>query len=100
MLKYIMHCHYILSDIKVQQKENILIDSLIICCFTPPSRIFHLYGDLTIAGEGLQNVGLCSVLRAFEQGRIFIVPQLPLHVTSFFPVSYDTYVELEDLFYP
>jgi hypothetical protein len=27
------------------------------------SRIFHLYGDVTIAGEGLQNLGLCSALR-------------------------------------
>jgi hypothetical protein len=38
------------------------------------SRIFHLYGDVTIAGEGLQNV--CSALKAFEQGGIFIVPYL------------------------
>jgi hypothetical protein len=30
----------------------------------------------TIAGEGLQNLGLCSALRAFEQGGIFIVPHL------------------------
>jgi hypothetical protein len=35
-----------------------------------------LYGDVTIAGEGLQNLGLCSALRAFEQGWIFIVPYL------------------------
>jgi hypothetical protein len=28
--------------------------------FTSRSRIFHLYGDVTIAGEGLQNLGLCS----------------------------------------
>jgi hypothetical protein len=40
------------------------------------SRIFHLYGDVTIIGEGLQNLGLCSALRAFEQGGIFIVPHL------------------------
>jgi hypothetical protein len=38
--------------------------------------IFHLYGDVTIAGEGLQNLGLCSALWAFEQGGIFIVPRL------------------------
>jgi hypothetical protein len=30
----------------------------------------------TIVGEGLQNLGLCSALRAFEQGWIFIVPHL------------------------
>jgi hypothetical protein len=38
--------------------------------------IFHLYGDVTIAGEGLQNVSLCLALGAFEQGGIFIVPHL------------------------
>jgi hypothetical protein len=47
-----------------------LIDWLIIYGFTSRSRIFHLYEDITIAGEGLQNLGLCSALRAFEQGRI------------------------------
>jgi hypothetical protein len=40
------------------------------------SRIFHLYGDVTIADERLQNLGLCSALKAFEQGGIFIVPHL------------------------
>jgi hypothetical protein len=49
---------------------------LIIYGFTSRSRIFHLYGDVTITGEGLQNLGLCPVLRAFEQGGIFIVPHL------------------------
>jgi hypothetical protein len=48
----------------------------IIYGFTSRSRIFHFYGDVTIAGEGLHNVGLCSALRAFEQGGIFIVPHL------------------------
>jgi hypothetical protein len=33
-------------------------------------------GDITIVGEGLQNLGLCPALRAFEQGGIFIVPHL------------------------
>jgi hypothetical protein len=37
---------------------------------------FHIYGDVTIAGEGLQNLGLWSALRAFKQGGIFIVPHL------------------------
>jgi hypothetical protein len=32
--------------------------------------------DVTITGKGLQNLGLFSALRAFEQGRIFIVPHL------------------------
>jgi hypothetical protein len=49
---------------------------LVVYGFTSRSRIFPLYGDVTIAGEGLQNLGLCSAIRAFEQGRIFIVPHL------------------------
>jgi hypothetical protein len=38
--------------------------------------IFHLYGDVTIANEGLQNLDLSSARRVFEQGGIFIVPNL------------------------
>jgi hypothetical protein len=49
---------------------------MIIYGFMSRSRIFHLYGDVTIAGEGQQNLGLCSALRVFEQGGIFIVPHL------------------------
>jgi hypothetical protein len=37
----------------------------IIFCFTSRSRIFHSHGDVTTAGEGLQTLSLCSVLRAF-----------------------------------
>jgi hypothetical protein len=43
-------------------------DWLIIYVLTSPSRIFLLYGDVKIAGEGLQNLGLCLTPRAFEQG--------------------------------
>jgi hypothetical protein len=85
----------------------ILGDWLIIYGFTSRSRIFHLYGDVTIAGEGLQKLGLCSALWAFEQGGIFIVPHLLWHGTSVFPVlserpshsvaSYDTHGDAEDL---
>jgi hypothetical protein len=60
---------------------------LIIYCCTSRSRIFHLYGDVTIAGEGLQNWGLCSAFRVIEQGGIFIVPHRLWHRTSVFPVS-------------
>jgi hypothetical protein len=51
------------------------------------SRIFHLYGHVTIAGERLQILGLCSALRAFEQGGIFILPHLLWQQISVFPVS-------------
>jgi hypothetical protein len=64
-----------------------LIDRLIIYSFTSRSRIVHLYGNVTIAGEGLQNLGLCSALRVLEQGGIFIVPNLMWQGASVFPVS-------------
>jgi hypothetical protein len=76
--------------------------------FTYRSRIFHLYGDVTIASEGLQNLGLFSALRAFDQGGIFIVPHLLWPGVSFFPVSskgpphliatYDSQGNAEELF--
>jgi hypothetical protein len=62
-------------------------DWLIIYCFTSHLRIFHLHGDVTITGEVLQYLGLCSALRAFEQGGIFIVSHLRWHRASVFPVS-------------
>jgi hypothetical protein len=68
------------------------------------------YGDVTIANEGLQSLGLCLALRAFEQGGIFIAPQLLSNGTSVSPVSsegptqsvafYDTRGDVEDLFQP
>jgi hypothetical protein len=54
---------------------------------TSRSRFFHLYGDVITAGEALQNLGLCSMLKAFEQGGIFYVPHLLWHRASVFPVS-------------
>jgi hypothetical protein len=70
--------------------------------------MFHLYGDVNIASEGLQNLGLCSALRAFDKGRIFIVSHLLCHRASGFPVSfkgpphtvtsYDSQGDAEDLF--
>ena len=42
------------------------------------SRIFHSNKDITITGEGLQNLGFFSVLTVYEQGGIFIVPYLVL----------------------
>jgi hypothetical protein len=44
--------------------------------FYVPLKNFHLYGDITITGEGLQNFGQCSALRVFEQEEIFILPHL------------------------
>jgi hypothetical protein len=50
-----------------------LIDYLRI--YVPLKNFSH--GDvITIAGEGLQNLGLFLALRTFEQRGIFIVPHL------------------------
>jgi hypothetical protein len=38
--------------------------------------MYHLYGNVNTVNEGLQNLGLCSALRDFEQEGIFIVPHL------------------------
>jgi hypothetical protein len=65
----------------------VFCDWFIIYGFTFCSRIFHLHGDVTIVCEGLQILGLCSALRAFEQGGIIIAPHLLWHGTSVFPVS-------------
>jgi hypothetical protein len=59
------------------------IDWLIIVV-RPAQEFFHLhvYRDVTIASEGLQTLGLCSALRAFEQGGIFIVPHVLIRSTT------------------
>jgi hypothetical protein len=38
--------------------------------------IIIIYGDITIDGEGLQNLGLSSAFIASERGGIFILPHL------------------------
>jgi hypothetical protein len=74
-----------------------------------PAQEYFTFIDATITGEGLQNLGLCSARRAFEQGGgIFIVPHLLWHETSVFPLSsersphsvasYDTQGDVENLF--
>jgi hypothetical protein len=83
-----------LSFIRCTLKENYtpqikMIDWLLIYGFKSPLIIFHLYGDVNIAVEEVQNLGLCSALSAFEQGGIFIVPHLPWQGNSGFSVSSD-----------
>jgi hypothetical protein len=46
--------------------------------FKSRSRIFHSFGDVFITDEGLQNSGLSSALRAFEQEGIFIASAFPV----------------------
>jgi hypothetical protein len=49
-------------------------------------RIFRSYVTVTTACEKLQNWALCSVLWAFVQGGVIIVPHLLWHWTSVIPV--------------
>jgi hypothetical protein len=85
-------CHVPMSQIVHENRslQYILFLEVVTWCwffiygFTFRSRILHLYGNVTIAGEGLQNLGLCSALGAFEQGGIFIVPHQLWHGTLFF----------------
>jgi hypothetical protein len=50
-------------------------------------KIFHLYGGVTITDEGMQNLGLCSALKAFEHVGIFIVPHLLWHGALVFQIA-------------
>jgi hypothetical protein len=74
-----------------------------------PAQEYFTYMETSpLPVKGWKNLGLCSALRAFEQGGIFIVPHLLWHGTSVFPVSsegppqsvasYDTHRDAEDLF--
>ena len=64
-IKYLMARHEEADVIIIQRID-----------FMSHARIFHLYGDVIIAGEGLPNLGLYSWLGTFEQGGIFIVSHL------------------------
>jgi hypothetical protein len=50
------------SIFKIVNNKDSLIDWL-----TSRSSVFHLYGNVIFTGEGLQNLGLCLALVAFEQ---------------------------------
>ena len=45
------------TSLSTQIREVRLVDAY---CLTFRSKIFHLYRDVTITGEGLQNFSLCS----------------------------------------
>jgi hypothetical protein len=41
---------------------------VVVTVLRPAQDFFYPYGDVAITGEELQNLGLFSTLRAFEQG--------------------------------
>jgi hypothetical protein len=71
-------------------------DWLIIYGFTSRSRIFNLYGDIAITGEGVQNSGLWSALSLLWHGAsVFPVSsEVPPHSVA----SYDTQGDVKDLY--
>jgi hypothetical protein len=85
-----------------------LIDWLIIYGFTSRSKIFHLYGDVTITGWRAAKFRPMLSAQGLWAGGIFIVPHLLWHGTSVFPVSsegpshsvasYDPQGDVENLF--
>jgi hypothetical protein len=65
-----------------------LIDGLSFTAVHLPQKSFtHMETSPLSVKGALQNFGLCTARRAFEQGGIFIVPHLLWHWASNFPVS-------------
>ena len=56
----------ILKDL-VQAREELDILFVVWLCFKAHPRIFHLYDDVTIVIERLQNFGLCSAPTKYER---------------------------------
>ena len=56
-------------------------DCLFVCGLSSHRRIFHSYGDVTIADEGL-HFDLCSALMVIEQREFFSEPHLLWHWIS------------------
>jgi hypothetical protein len=55
--------------------------------FVAARAIFSYMAAVTITGDRAANLGLCSALRAFEQGGVFVVPHLLRHGASVCTVS-------------
>jgi hypothetical protein len=55
------------------------------CSFTSRLGLFKTFMEMSpLPVKGLQNFGLCSALRAFEQGGFFILQHLLWHGSRFF----------------
>ena len=78
----------IISNDAIQMKACVLI-SLSDFCFLSCSRIFHSYWEVTIAGEGLQNTGLCLLLLALKQTWTLSLHTLTQRTKPFIYSSYD-----------
>jgi hypothetical protein len=61
--------------------------ALFVCMFIATRAFFNYLAAVTITGDRAANFGQYSALRAFEQGRIFILPHLLRHGTLVYTVS-------------
>ena len=70
-----LYFQFHLNTLSIEKKEIFLKMILIfdssndwlIECWMSRSKTYHLFGDVTIAGEGLQTLTLCSALVVFKQ---------------------------------
>ena len=73
---------FVVNSTKTNKRSFSLIICLFVCLFVlgflSHSRIFHSYGDITMAA----NFDLCSALMVIEQWGFFCVPHLLWHGTS------------------
>jgi hypothetical protein len=65
----------------------VALDQFIELLFYVLKNFSLIWRKSPLPSEGLQNLGLCSALRVFEQGGIFIMPHLLWHGVSVFLVS-------------
>jgi hypothetical protein len=95
------------EDIHRRTQLNHTVHWLVNYCFTSCSRIFHLYGNVTITGEGLQNLGMLDAQGLWEGVDLYRATPTVTH-TSVFLVSsegpphlissYDLQWDVEDLY--
>jgi hypothetical protein len=82
--------------------ETLYKNWLIIYCFTAHSTIFHSYGDVTTAGERLQNFaqGLGSCLYRAKNAVVHGASSFPVSSEGLAPLVsfYDIQSDDEDLF--
>ena len=67
------------STNREQDKKGVF---LFVWGFSSHLRIFHLYGDVTIAPEDLQKFDICSAFMAIEQWGFLCEPHLLWHGAS------------------
>jgi hypothetical protein len=81
-----IHCQPSTSYYVIKKRHTAeeLVEGLEFNFLTSRSRNFHSCGDVTIVGEGLQNLDLSWALKTFEQGEIL---DISYHINCYYVVS-------------